>query len=385
MNFPSAIHSKLPAVGTTIFTTMSALAREHNAINLSQGFPDFNPHPLLVEAVEKAMRSNFNQYAPMAGYLPLRERIAAKVESLYGAKAEPETEITITAGGTQAIFTAITAIVRENDEVILFAPAYDSYAPAVELAGGKAIFYDLEAPDYKINWQSVKKLITQRTRMFIINTPQNPSGTIWTAADMQQLEKLTRGSDIMIISDEVYEHIVFDGLEHQSVLRYPKLAERSFVIGSFGKTYHATGWKVGYCIAPANLMAEFRKVHQFNVFSVNSIAQAAYAEILPRRELYLELAAFYQQKRDYFQKAIQSSRFNLLKCQGTYFQLVSYARISHERDIDFVRRMTKDMGVAAIPVSVFYSHHIDNSVIRFCFAKEEETLKRAAELIGKIS
>ncbi len=220
--------------------------------------------------------------------------------------------------------------------------------------------------------------------MFIVNTPQNPSGTVWTAFDMQQLEKLTKGTDILIISDEVYEHIIFDGLEHQSILRYPRLAERSFVVSSFGKTYHATGWKIGYCIAPVNLMAEFRKVHQFNVFSVNSIAQVAYNDIIDRRELYLELASFYQQKRDYFQKAIQSSRFNLLKCQGTYFQLVSYSRISNERDLDFVRRMTKDAGVAAIPVSVFYSHHIDNSVIRFCFAKEEETLKRAAELICKV-
>ncbi len=385
MNFPSSINSKLPAVGTTIFTTMSTLAKEHNAINLSQGFPDFSPHPALIEEMEKAMRNNsFNQYLPMPGYLPLREKIAEKTEALYAAKVDPETEITVTAGGTQAIFTAILSVIRENDEVILFAPAYDSYAPSIELTGGKAIYYDLEAPDYKVNWQSVKKLINQRTKMIIINTPHNPTGTVLSTTDMEQLEKLVKGTDIIILSDEVYEHILFDGLQHLSILRYPKLAERSFVISSFGKTYHTTGWKLGYCIAPKNLMAEFRKVHQFNVFSVNSIAQVAYSKILDRKELYLELNDFYQQKRNYFQRAIQSSRFKLLKCEGTYFQLVSYNRISSERDTEFVRRMTKDMGVAGIPVSVFYRHNIDNSVIRLCFAKEEETLKRAAELICKI-
>jgi len=384
MNFPSSINSKLPKVGTTIFSVMSAMAKEHNAINLSQGFPDFNPHPVLVEEMEKAMRSGFNQYAPMPGYMPLREKIAEKSESLYGSKIDPEFEITITAGGTQAIFTAILAVTRENDEVILFAPAYDSYAPAVELSGGKAIYYDLESPDYKVNWEDVKRLINQRTKMIIINTPHNPSGTTLKSTDLKELEKITKGTDIMLVSDEVYEHIIFDNIEHQSVLRYPKLAERSFVIGSFGKTYHTTGWKLGYCIAPKNMMAEFRKVHQFNVFSVNSVSQVAYAGILNRKELYLELNAFYQQKRDFFRQAIQPSRFRLLKCEGTYFQLVSYNKISKERDVEFVRRMTKDMGVAAIPVSVFYRHQIDNGVIRFCFAKEEETLKTAADLINKI-
>jgi methionine aminotransferase len=318
----------------------------------------------------------------MAGYLPLRERIAEKAESLYGTKVDADTEVTITAGGTQAIFTAILSVIREDDEVILFAPAYDSYAPAVALTGGKAIFYDLESPDYKVDWQKVKRLINQRTKMIIINTPHNPSGTTLKPADMAELEKLTKSSDIIIISDEVYEHIIFDDVKHESVLCYPKLAERSFVIGSFGKTYHTTGWKVGYCIAPKNLMNEFRKVHQFNVFSVSSVAQVAFAEILKRKELYLELHSFYQQKRDYFRRAIQSSRFNLLKCEGTYFQLVSYTKISDERDLEFVKRMTKEKGVAAIPVSVFYRHNIDNSVIRFCFAKEEETLKRAAEKIS---
>ena len=384
MIFPSSINSKLPNTGTTIFTVMSALAKEHGAINLSQGFPDFNPHPILVEEMEKAMRSNMNQYSPMAGNVLLRERIAEKMQMLYAAKVDAEHEVTVTAGGTQAIFTAILSVIREDDEVILFAPAYDSYAPAVELAGGKAIFYDLEAPDYKPDWQKVKRLINLRTKMIVINTPHNPSGTTLKVSDMAELEKLVKGSDIMLISDEVYEHIIFDKQKHESVLRYPKLAERSFVVSSFGKTYHTTGWKVGYCIAPENLMKEFRKVHQFNVFSVNSIAQAAFAEVLKREELYTELNSFYQQKRDYFRRAIQSSRFNLLKCEGTYFQLVSYSKVSDERDLEFVRRLTKDFRVAAIPVSAFYRSHTDNSVIRFCFAKEEETLKRAADLLSKI-
>ena len=384
MHFPSSINSKLPSVSTTIFTVMTTLAKEHGAVNLSQGFPDFSPHPVLLEGVEKAMRNGNNQYAPMAGYMPLREKIAEKAQHLYTAEVDPDTEITITAGGTQAIFTAILSVVRENDEVILFAPAYDSYAPAVELAGGRAVYYDMLPPDFRIDWQGVKKLINQRTRMIIINTPHNPSGTVLSAFDMQQLEKLTKDSDIVILSDEVYEHIIFDGLQHQSVLRYPKLAERAFVVNSFGKTYHNTGWKVGYCIAPKNLMAEFRKVHQFNVFSVNSVAQVAFDEALKQKDLYLELNAFYQTKRDYFRQAIQSSRFKLLNCEGTYFQLAGYSRISEERDTEFVRRMTKDMGVAAIPVSVFYRHQVDNSIIRFCFAKEEETLKRAADLLIKI-
>lgn len=384
MHFPSTLYSKLPNVGTTIFTVMSALAREHGAVNLSQGFPDFNPHPLLLEELNKAMRSGMNQYAPMAGYMPLREQIALKAESLYGATISVEDEITITAGGTQALFTAIMSVVREDDEVILFAPAYDSYAPAVELAGGKAIFYDLEAPDYQIDWQKVKRLINQRTRMMVINTPHNPTGTVWSSNDMKELEKITKGTDIVIVSDEVYEHIVFDSCRHESILRYPKLAERAFVISSFGKTYHTTGWKVGYCIAPENLTQEFRKVHQFNVFSVNSVAQVAFAEILKKQELYEELAEFYQQKRDFFASAIGSSRFNLLPCSGTYFQLASYSRISDERDVEFVRRMTKDHGVAAIPVSVFHRSHTDKSIVRFCFAKNEDTLQRAADLLCKI-
>jgi methionine aminotransferase len=384
MNFPGSIHSKLPAVGTTIFTVMSALAREHNAINLSQGFPDFQPDPLLQVEVDKAIKAGHNQYAPMAGLISLRERIAEKAERLYGATINPDTEITITAGGTQALFTAILATVRENDEVILFAPAYDSYAPAVVLAGGKSLYYNMEAPDFAINWQQVKKLITQRTRMIVINTPHNPSGSILTDKDLKELEKLTKGTNIIILSDEVYEHIVFDGAKHQSVLRYPALAERSMVVGSFGKTYHTTGWKIGYCIAPAELMVEFRKVHQFNVFSVNTPAQYACAEALKHPHLYEELPAFYQQKRDFFRAAIQGSKFELLDCRGTYFQLASYKNISEEKDTEFVKWLTKEMLVAAIPVSVFYHQHLDQKVIRFCFAKENETLEKAATQLLKV-
>ncbi|MCU0608768.1 MAG: methionine aminotransferase [Chitinispirillaceae bacterium] len=378
------LHSKLPDTGTTIFTVMSALAKEYGAINLSQGFPEFSPHPALTGAVSAAMRSADNQYAPMAGNMLLRERIAEKTEALYGAKVNPDTGITITAGGTQAIFTAIQAAVHQGDEVIVFAPAYDSYEPSVRLAGGKAIYCDLAFPGYRIDWAKVKSLISLRTRMIIINTPHNPTGTMMAPADMAALEILIKDTDILILSDEVYEHIIFDSARHESVLRYPALAKRSFVVSSFGKTYHATGWKIGYCIAPEHLMAEFRKVHQFNVFCVNSVCQAAYAEILLRKELYLDLGAFYQQKRDFFRDAMSSSRFTLLESTGTYFQLASYSKISGERDADFVRRLTMESGVAAIPVSAFYPGADDNKVIRFCFAKENETLQKAADLLIKI-
>ena len=385
MNFQGSIRSKLPGVGTTIFTVMSAMAREHEAINLSQGFPDFNPDALLQNEVEKAIRSGNNQYAPMAGLPILRERIAAKVESLYKVTVDPESEITITAGGTQALCTAIASLISENDEVILFSPAYDSYSPSVELAGGKAIHYSMEAPDFAINWQQVKKLVTQRTRMIVINTPHNPTGTILSDKDMKELEKLTKATDIIILSDEVYEHIVFDGAAHQSVLRYPKLAERSIVVGSFGKTYHATGWKVGYCIAPKELTTEFRKVHQFNVFSVSTPMQYAYAEILKHSHLYENLSAFYQEKRDFFKNAMKGSKFDLLDTKGTYFQLASYKKITEDKDTDVVKWLTKEFKVAAIPVSVFYHQHLDQKVIRFCFAKENETLERAAENLSKIN
>ena len=384
MNFKGNIRTKLPNVGTTIFTIMSAYAREHDAINLSQGFPDFQPDPTLQSEVDKAIKSGHNQYAPMAGLLSLRERIAAKAETLYGTHIDPESEITVTAGGTQALFTAIAAMISENDEVILFSPAYDCYAPAVELAGGKPIHYNMEAPDFAINWKQVQKIITQRTRMIVINSPHNPTGTTLDEKDMKELQKLTKDTNIIILSDEVYEHIIFDDAAHQSVLRYPDLAERSMVVGSFGKTYHSTGWKIGYCIAPKELTTEFRKVHQYNVFSVNTPMQHAYAEIMSKPDLYLELGAFYQEKRNFFRNAIKDSRFELLDCKGTYFQLVSYKNISEEKDTDFVRWLTREWKVAAIPVSVFYHRNLDQKVIRFCFAKENETLERAAEKLIKI-
>jgi methionine aminotransferase len=319
MNFPNLINSKLPNVGTTIFTVMSKLAAENNAINLSQGFPDFSCNPDLVELVSKYMKAGNNQYAPMAGLIQLREMLAQKTEELYGAQYNPDTEITITAGATQAIYTAITAIIREGDEVIVFEPAYDCYQPAIELNGGKTIYLQLKAPNYSIDWEEVKKMMNHRTKMIIVNTPHNPTGSIMSAADMVMLQKLIKDTDIVIISDEVYEHIIFDGHAHQSVARYPHLAERSFIISSFGKTYHATGWKVGYCVAPQNLMNEFRKVHQFLVFSSNTPIQFALAEFLQQKNQYLELGNFYQKKRDYFISLIKKSRFELTPSAGLIF------------------------------------------------------------------
>jgi methionine aminotransferase len=376
--------SKLPNVGTTIFSTMSALAVQEGALNLGQGFPGFPIDERLIDLVTKAMKDGFNQYAPMPGMPVLRQIITEQLNAKHGCNYDWNSEVNITAGASQAIFTAISTLIFPGDEVILFAPAYDCYAPAVELNGGKVIWIELEGEDFHIPWEKVKAAINDRTKLMLINTPHNPTGAVNSLDDAHKLLEVVRDTNIFIISDEVYEHIVFDGKKHQSVLRYPKLAERSFVINSFGKTYHTTGWKIGYCIAPQNLTTEFRKVHQFNVFSVNSVAQMAFDAIIDKHDLYLELNDFYQQKRDYFRLAIQSSRFNLLPCEGTYFQLASYSRITEEKDTEFVRRMTRDMGVAAIPVSVFYRHQVDNSVIRFCFAKEEETLKRAADLIVKM-
>jgi methionine transaminase len=384
MQYPGLILSKLPKVGTTIFTVMSKLAAEHNAINLSQGFPDFNSHDELTTLVSKHMKAGHNQYAPMPGLIGLREILAQKTEELYKAKYDPETEITITAGATQAIFTAITAIIREDDEVIIFEPAYDCYQPAIEVNGGKTIYLQLKAPGYYIDWEEVKKVISHRTKMIIINTPHNPTGSIMTADDMKELEKLTKDSDIVIISDEVYEHIIFDGKPHQSVARFPKLAERSFIVSSFGKTYHTTGWKIGYCVAPKNLMAEFRKVHQFLVFSCNTPIQHALAEFLKERSHYLELGKFYQEKRDYFVKQIKNSRFSCTPAPGTYFQLLGYKKMSKEKDTDYAVRLTKEFKLASIPVSVFYHEKVDNNMLRFCFAKKEETLDKAAEIINRI-
>ncbi|MFI5219818.1 MAG: methionine aminotransferase [Bacteroidia bacterium] len=379
MQYKGTIKSKLPKAGTTIFAIMSALANECGAINLSQGFPNFPVSPELIDLIHQKMKEGHNQYAPMPGILPLRERIAEKIQNLYSAKYNPETEITITSGGTQAIYTAITAVIREGDEVIVFEPAYDSYVPAIELSGGIPISLHLKNPDFHIDWNEVKKKVNSKTRMIMINTPHNPCGSILTAKDMHQLEKITNGTDIIILSDEVYEHVIFDGYEHQSVTRYPKLAERSFVVFSFGKTYHATGWKMGYILAPERLMTEFRRVHQFNVFASNTPIQYALAEFMKEKKHYEGLNNFYQRKRDLFLQLMNGSRFKALPCSGSYFQLFEYSGISNEKDTEFAKRVTKEFGVASIPVSVFYKKPPEEKLLRFCFAKDDETLKSAAE------
>ncbi|HEY8784477.1 MAG TPA: methionine aminotransferase [Mucilaginibacter sp.] len=378
------IISKLPQTGTTIFTLMSALANEVGAINLSQGFPDFNTSPELIELVNNAMKMGHNQYAPMAGVLALRERIAEKTEKLYGAVYNPDTEITITAGGTQAIFTAITAVINPNDEVIIFEPAFDCYAPAIKLMGGIVKSLELEPPDYRIDWAMVKKLINSKTRMIILNSPHNPTATILHKEDIDKLSVLVKNQDILILSDEVYEHLIYDGETHHSMARYPELRQRSFIVASFGKPFHATGWKVGYCMAPAFLMNEFKKIHQFLVFSVNTPIQYAIAEYLKNENVYLDLPGFFQQKRDYFRKGIEQSRFKLLPCLGSYFQSVTYNNITDEKDSDFSLRLTKEIGVASIPTSVFYTKGTDHHVLRFCFAKRQETLDKAVERLMRI-
>ncbi|HWZ13741.1 MAG TPA: methionine aminotransferase [Mucilaginibacter sp.] len=376
--------SKLPAIGTNIFTVMSGLATEVGAINLSQGFPDFNTSPELVKLVNNAMNNGQNQYAPMPGVMALREQVARKTEKLYGAVYNPDTEITITAGGTQAIFTAITAIINPNDEVIIFEPAYDCYAPAIKLAGGIVKSLELEPPDYRIAWDMVKRLINSKTRMIILNSPQNPTATILHKSDIDELCAIVKNQDILILSDEVYEHLVFDGEKHHSMAKYAELRKRSFIVSSFGKTLHATGWKLGYCVAPAALMQEFRKVHQFLVFSVNTPLQYAIAEYLKNEDHYLSLPGFFQQKRDYFRKGLEQTRFELLPCYGSYFQSVSFKNITDEKDVDFALRLTKEIGVASIPTSVFYTQGTDHQVLRFCFAKKEETLDKALERLMKL-
>lgn len=378
------VSSKLPGVGTTIFTVMSALAQEHGAINLAQGFPDFPSSQRLNELVAHYMRQGYNQYAPMAGVPILRQRIAEKIDGLYGVKIDPDQEITITCGATEGIFTAIGALVSPGDEVIIFEPAYDSYRPSIELFGGVTKSFELSAPDYTIDWDRLRRLISMKTRMIIINTPQNPIGKILKPADMQALEKLVSSSDIIILSDEVYEHMVYDGHEHQSILRYPGLRERALAVYSFGKTFHNTGWRIGYCVAPPALTAEFRKVHQFNVFSINTPMQYALADFLEDPHEYLGLGTFFTHKRDFFLDAIEGSLFRPLLSEGSYFQLCDYSQISTEPDVDFCRRLTMEYGVAAIPVSVFYHSKRDEKIIRFCFAKKEETLERAAKLLREI-
>jgi methionine transaminase len=384
LQFPGRISSKLPNVGTTIFTVMSRLAAEHNAINLSQGFPDFDCAQALRDLVTKYINAGLNQYPPMAGVMRLRERIAEKAESLYGARYDPEHEVTVVPGATYGIFTAVATLVRPGDEVILFEPAYDCYAPAIEVNGGVPVYVQLRYPDYGIDWQQVSRAITPKTRAIIINTPNNPTASVFSGEDMRLLEGMLRGTDIVVISDEVYEHIVFDGHRHQSVARFPGLAERSYVVSSFGKTYHVTGWKMGYVLAPRELMAEFRKVHQFNVFVTNSPLQHAFAEFMENPEAYLSLAAFYQKKRDFFLDGIKGSRFKPLPSRGTFFQNLCYDAVSDERDTDLAIRLTTERGLASIPVSVFYREPPDHKVLRFCFAKSEETLARGADILCKI-
>ncbi|QHI37986.1 Methionine aminotransferase [Kordia antarctica] len=376
--------SKLPNIETTIFTVMSQLAAQENAINLSQGFPNFPSDPKLIELVQQALRENYNQYAPMPGALILREAIAEKMELLYQRDYNPATEITVTAGATQAIFTIISAFVRPTDEVIIFTPAYDCYAPAVEVHGGKVIPIQLKGKEFSVDWNEVRSKITTKTKLLIINTPHNPSGTVLSKADMLELSSILENTNIILLSDEVYEHIIFDGAQHQSAALYPKLAERAFITASFGKTFHNTGWKMGYCVAPKALMHEFKKVHQFNVFSVNHPMQIGIGKYLKNPKNYLGLPAFFQRKRDYFLNEIKDSRFTWKPSQGTYFQVLSYENITDEFDTEFAKRLTREYKIASIPLSVFNTNKEDHKLLRFCFAKTEETLAQAAKILNRI-
>ena len=378
------LDSKLPAVGTTIFTVMSKLAADLGAINLSQGFPEFDCDPALVDAVARHMREGRNQYAPMQGVPSLRQAIVAKYESFHGRRYDPDTEVTVTSGGTEAIFDAVAAVVHTGDEAIVLEPCYDSYVPAIELSGATPVVVALRARDYSIDWDALRAAVTARTRVLLINTPHNPTGAIITDTDIEQLKALVRGTDIIIVSDEVYEHIIFDGAQHESMARHPELAERSFIIGSFGKTYHITGWKVGYAVAPAALTAEFRKVHQFVTFSTNTPVQHALADFLSAQQGLRELAPFFQAKRDLFLRLMEGSRFRPLPCRGSYFQLMDYSAITDEDDTAFAIRMTKEHGVASIPTSPFLYRAAAPKVVRFCFAKKDETLKAAAERLRRV-
>lgn len=380
--------SRLPAVGTTIFTVMSALAAEVGAVNLGQGFPDFDCDPGLVNAVTRAMQAGHNQYPPMPGVPALRQAMAAKMQALYGLRCDPNTEITVTAGATQAILTAILAVVHPGDEVIVLEPCYDSYVPNIELAGGKVVRVPLVPGSFRPDFDAIVAALTPRTRALIINSPHNPSGQVWSAEDMRRLDELLAPTDVLLISDEVYEHMVFDGQQHQSAARFPGLAARAFIISSFGKTYHVTGWKVGTVVAPAPLTAEFRKVHQFNVFTVNTPMQHALATYMADPAPYLQLSAFYQRKRDLFREGLAQTRFRLLPGQGTYFQCVGIENLAvAERDLpeaEFCQWLTREIGVAAIPLSAFYGNGFDQKVVRFCFAKRDETLLAALERLARL-
>jgi methionine transaminase len=378
------VKSKLPSVGTSIFTVMSALATQHNAVNLGQGYPDFQMSEQLTALVNEAMNNGFNQYVPMRGYTPLLEVLAEKVFSLYNTTLDPGSQITITPGGTYAIYTSLTTVLQPGDEVIIFEPAYDSYIPNVEINGAVPVLVNLQFPEYKIDWNEVRRKVTAKTRMIMLNNPNNPTASVLSEEDIKQLRSIVKDTNILILSDEVYEHLVFDKIPHQSILRYPDLLERSFVCFSFGKVYNCTGWKLGYCISSPDLMAEFRKVHQFNCFSCHSPSQVALAAFLKNKDSYLSLSAFMQEKRDYFQQLMKQTKFTPLPSYGSYFQCYTYATISDESDKDLSIRLTKECGVATIPVSAFYKAGTDNKVIRFCFAKKKETLEMAVEKLVKL-
>jgi methionine aminotransferase len=379
-----AIASRLPRVGTTIFTVMSALALEHGAVNLGQGFPDFDCDPLLVDAVAEAMRAGLNQYPPMAGVPALRAAIAAKIEAMYGHSYDPVSEITVTAGATQAIISIVLAIVHPGDEVIVLDPCYDSYEPSIDLAGGKPVHVPLTPGTFEPDFALIGAAISPRTRAIIINSPHNPSATVWSASHMQQLANLLRGTDILVLSDEVYEHMVFDGALHQSVARFPELAQRSFAVSSFGKTYHVTGWKVAYVAAPAPLTAELRKVHQFNVFTVNTPMQHGLAHYMAEPAHHLALPAFYQRKRDLFRSGLEKTRLRPLQTRGSFFQCVDYSAVSDLPEADFCRWLTTEIGVAAIPLAAFYEGGFEQRIARFCFAKKDETLTLALDRLAKL-
>ena len=379
-----SLESKLPDVGTTIFSVMSALAQEHNALNLSQGFPDFPVSPELIDRIHYWMKQGANQYAPMPGLPVLRQQITTKCSDAYNHHFDADEHITVTPGGTAALYAAIAAVIRQGEEVIVIEPAYDSYAPAIRLNGGIPIPIALRKSDFKVDWQKVEAAISDNTRMIIINTPHNPTGSILLREDLEQLASIVRGKDIFILSDEVYEHIIFDGEPHQSVLAHAELREKSMAVFSFGKTFHATGWKTGYVVAPAYLTKEIRKVHQFMVFSVNTPLQFALADYLQEPKNYQSLPAFYQQKRDLFQQLVKPSRFQIVPCKGTYFQLLSYKQISDLPDTEMAEWLTKEHKLASIPISVFFSDKRQDSVLRFCFAKSDETLQKAAEILCKI-
>ena len=380
---PSVI-SKLPEVGTTIFTVMSSLAKEYNAVNLGQGFPDFTMNEELIAKVNEAMQKGYNQYTHMNGYLPLREVLAEKIACLYGSEIHADTEITITPGGTYAIYTALTSVLRPGDEVIIFQPGYDSYIPNVLINGAIPVLIPLQYPDYSVNWEAVRKAVTPHTRMIMLNSPHNPTGAILGEEDIAALRAIVTGTDIFILSDEVYEHVIFDELPHQSMLRYPDLLERSFVCFSFGKIYHCTGWKIGYCVAPAAAMNEFRKVHQFNCFSTDTPMQVALASFLKQKDQYETLGSFIQQKRDYFLRLMKDTKFKMHNSYGSYFILGRYGHFSDESEKDIAIRINKDHGVATIPVSAFYQTPTYTKVLRFCFCKKEETLEKAVERLRKV-